>query len=96
MARCFMMSLVLLAVGGCATQPFVAGPCAIAGATQSADEKAFLYQADAVSCGPSVAENRAAATIGAVSQTRNQTRTVGVPRGFLVAMIVLILLVGLV
>jgi len=49
-----------------------------------------------VSCGQSVAENRAAATNGAVSQTRNQTRTVGVPRGFLVAMIVLILLVGLV
>ena len=87
---------MLLAVGGCATQPFVAGPCTVAGATQSAEEMDFSYQANSTGCGPSVAESRAAATIGAVSQTRSQTRTVGVPRGFLVAMIVLILLVGLV
>jgi len=96
MARCFMMSLVLLAVAGCATQPFVAGPCAVGDAARSVVEEVFSSQANAAGCGPSVAENRAAATIGAVSQTRSQTRTVGVPRGFLVAMIVLILLIGLV
>jgi hypothetical protein len=50
----------------------------------------------AMGCGSSVAENSSVSTIGAVSQTGSQTRTVGVPREFLVAMIILILLVGLV
>jgi len=94
MARFFVLFLALLVVAGCAAQPLVSTPCNVGGAAPDVIGEVATYQAD-TECGSLSAQYRAASTIGAVSQTGSQTRTVGVPRGFLVAMIILILLVGL-
>ena len=88
------MCLVLLAVAGCATQPVVSGSCAVGSPAPSVLVEAETRQGE-LGCGSSVADTRSVSTIAAVSQTRGQTRTVGVPREFLVALIILILLIGL-
>lgn len=92
MIRSFAVLLPLLVLSACANLPNVSQSCP-AGSTASATLQA---ESDARStrCGLLIAESRLSA-VGAVQQTGGQTRTVGVPRGFLVAMIVLIVLVSL-
>ena len=94
MVRFSVLFLVLLAVTGCAAQPLVSTLCDVGSSVPAVISEVETYQAD-TECGLQSADYRSASAIGAVSQTRGQTRTVGVPRGFLVAMIILILLVGL-
>ena len=91
MARALSMLILLLGLAGCAVAPMLSAPCA--------PRTAWFQSMDGVSeqpvCDRRSAPFELAAALGSVRQTGGQTRTLGVPRGFLVAMLVLILLVSL-
>jgi hypothetical protein len=92
MARSSLMLIVILGLGGCAGVSTLSVSCA----PKFAQSEAIDGQPDRLECDERAAGYERVAALGSVSQTGSQTRTVGVPRGFLMAMVVLIVLVGLV
>ena len=86
-------SLVLLA--GCAAQPSVSALCAGVPVTTVTMREQASNPPAAATCTSAFAQSRRGITIGSVQRTSSGSRTVGVPPGFLVAMIILMLLVGL-
>jgi len=91
MTRPFGLLVVILGLGGCAGVPTLTGSCA----STLLDVGVTNALPDRPACGPRVAQHETVATLGSVRQTGSQTRTVGVPREFMVAMILLVVLVGL-
>jgi hypothetical protein len=87
--------LSLLVLAGCAGQPSIPASCGSGSIAVTAPVDPVNEQRVGLSCRQTVTENRPTAAIGSVQRTNSQTRTVGVPPGFLVAMIILILLVSL-
>ena len=86
--------LIALVLSGCASLPGVAGSCPPAAMPPGVPVAGPDAPAATARCEPATAVATLAA-IGGVQQTATQTRTLGVPRGFLIAMIVLIVLVSL-
>ncbi len=86
-------SLIVLA--GCASQPSVSALCAGGPATAVTMREQASEPLGNATCTSAAADNRREITIGSVQRTSSGSRTVGVPPGFLVAMIILMLLVGL-
>ena len=94
MTRLFAVVLSLFLVAGCASLPSISAFCVQESVAVGLNEQASTQAPASRIC--TTARSWQATTIGSVQTTRGQTRTVGVPAGFLVAMIVLILLVSLV
>ena len=84
--------VVILGLGGCAGAPILTescpGPIVRTAVTNE--------PTDASGCAERATVHERAAALGAVRQRGTQTRTVGVPREFFVAMIVIIVLVALI
>ena len=85
----------LLVLAGCAAQPSVSPLCAGGPATAVTMREQASEPLGNATCTLTTADNRREITIGVVQHTSSGSRTVGVPPGFLVAMIILMLLVSL-
>lgn len=81
--------LVLTVLPACAGMPDISNPCPAA--LSAVDAQEVEPTQSAAGCGMAAVENRLAA-VGGVQQRGRQTRTVGVPRGFLIALIVLLVI----
>ena len=86
-----MLVVLILALAGCAGTQTLSESCA----RQAEQSVLITEQYSRSACTERAVGYERVAALGAVGQTGSQTRTVGVPRAFLVTMIVLIVLVGL-
>ena len=87
-----MLLVVVLGLGGCAGARTLTESC-----PDPVVRTAVMNElTDGFGCAKRATANERVAALGAVRQTGGQTRTVGVPREFFVAMIVLIVLVALI
>jgi hypothetical protein len=93
-ARWLAVLLVVSASTGCAAQMVSSAPCfAAPRVTAAAGASPEHRSAEGRPCLPGATAGNPI-TIGSVQRTATHRRTVGVPAGFLVAMIIVILLVG--
>ncbi len=91
MVRSSMLLVLILGLAGCAGTQTFAESCA-----RPTEQSALVTeQYNRSACTERAVGYERVAALGAVGQTGSQTRRVGVPQGFLVAMIVLIVLVSL-
>jgi hypothetical protein len=92
--RCYAVLASLLLLPACASLPGSASTCEpsspVATVIELGEHRAFGDEG----CQSSVLASRFQA-VGGVRQRGSQTRTVGVPRSFLIAMLVLLLVFGL-
>lgn len=91
MTRWSVLLVAILGLGGCAGAQTLSESCA----SLVAQSEAASELAERSACTEPAAGPERIAALGAVRQTGSQTRTVGVPREFLVAMVVIVVLVAL-
>ena len=91
--RCALALSVLL-LPACASVPGVVQLCDRPSAAAVAVESSPAKELQGEGCEPTIVASQFQ-TVGGVQQRGSQTRTLGVPRGFLVAMIVLIVIFAL-
>ena len=94
MIRLLVAVASLVLVAACSTVSSVAASCPGIPVTTATMGEDVSNSQEAGTCTSTVAQSRREAAIGSDQRTSGGSRTVGVPPGFLVGMIILLLLVG--